>query len=102
VQVQAALDVSEIQAGQLANAPEAVAQCAAVNDKCFGGQVVVAPVVEVLRQRFDEGGVPAGVICDQRPQPVGDVGVDLAALLSDGQDAVDAEILEHGDPVRCA
>ena len=98
MQVQLDLHRAEVVPGEVADAPQAITQGAAVDRERAGGGVVVPAAFVVLPEGGDQVGSVGGVVVDQRAESFPDEGLHFAVGRTRREEAVDPELVEPGDP----
>lgn len=78
LEVEGHLGIAEIALGDLSDPLQPVLQRAPMDGQCQGRTVVVAAGLQILVECVDEIRVTLGVVLDKRPEPLGDIPLNLA------------------------
>lgn len=97
MQVEPGVHGSQLVAGELTDAAQAVAQRAAVDHQLAGGRVVVPAALVVLPERRHQVAVVRDVVVQQRAEPLPD---ELPHVAVAAQHPVEAQLVKRGHPAR--
>lgn len=99
LQVESGVGVGEVVMGHLADALQPVAQGAAVQGQRRGSEVVVAATLQIAGQGLEQLRAFGGVVVEEGAQLAVDERLNRADVGDLGEQPVDTEVLEHGDPL---